>query len=460
MRRRIFVIGVLLSCVFWSIGFVSADGPRKDRTVILVSIDGLANFYLEDPNADMPTLGRLAAEGARAAALVTSFPSVTWCAHATLATGVWPRRHGVLANDYMDRQTRQKVTLLCDPIYDQNQILRVPTIHDVAYQAGLVTAGIVWPVTRNSKTLHFNAPDMPGDDAWVQFGTPKWIEELRESGLPVDCHGRWCRETGGGVPRDWLYTRMARQLLLSHQPNLVLIHLVEPDDVQHRTGPRSGDAYWCASYADDRVRDLVEAIAASPRAKSTYLIVCSDHGFFPYEKVIQPNVLLRQLGLVSIRDGKPVAEKAWCMSQGGGAGIYFYDAENRREILTTIKARLRQVEGIAAVLEGDEVRKLGQAVPEEDPRAPDLWLSAQKGYAFSDTATGDQIVVSRASVGGTHGYLPDDPEMWAMCVIWGPGIPSGTSLGKIQAVDIAPTIAAILGLELPNVDGRALLKVE
>ncbi len=433
------------------------EAPYKDRTVVLVSVDGLANFYLDDPRADMPTIRRLAAEGARADAMVTVFPSVTWCAHATLSTGVWPNRHGVLANDYIDRNTKQKVTLLCDPVFDKEQILQSPTIYDVAHAAGLVTAGVLWPVTRNARTLHFSAPDMPGDTAWSDFGTPAWIQELRAAGLPVDSHGRWCREAAGGVPRDWLYVRMARQLLLQHQPNLIMIHLVEPDHVQHRTGPRSDDAYWCASYSDDRIRDLVEAIAASPRAKSTYLIVVSDHGFFPFEKVIQPNVLLRQAGLLSVTDGKPVPEKAWCMSQGGAAGIYIFDTQQREELIETLRQAFQAVEGIQAVLIGKDIESAGQKTGQDDPRCPDIWLAAEKGYSFSETATGNDVVVTRSGVGGTHGYLPDHPDMWAMCIIWGPGIKPGTRLGKVQIVDIAPTIAALLGVDLPHADGRVLV---
>ena len=459
MNRRAFQ-ACLLAVVAFAVGDLinaRAAEPRKDRTVILVSVDGLAHFYLNDPRADMPTIRRLAREGASARGMITVFPSVTWAAHATLSTGVWPGKHGVIANDFLDRQTRQKVTLLCDPVYDKEQAFRVSTIYDAAYKAGLVTAGVLWPVTRNARTLHYSAPDMPGDDAWTQFGTPTWIAELRKMGLPVDSHGRWCREGGGGVPRDWLYTRMTRQLLLKHQPNLVMIHLVEPDHVQHRSGPRSDDAYWCASYADDRIRDIVEAIAASSHARSTYLIVCSDHGFFPYQKIIQPNVLLRRLNLLEEKDGKVGPGKAWCISQGGSAGVYILDEANRSALIALLEKEFRQLEGIQAVIGPDQIEKVGQALPEDEPRCPDFWLAAESGYAFSETASGNDLVVSRPAVGGTHGYLPDQPDMLAMCVIWGPGINPGTDLGKVQIVDIAPTIAAILGIDLPNVDGKPLV---
>ncbi|MCS7238241.1 MAG: ectonucleotide pyrophosphatase/phosphodiesterase [Thermoguttaceae bacterium] len=433
--------------------------PRKDRTVVLVSIDGLGHAYLSDPRADVPTLRRLAQDGAVADGMITVFPSVTWTAHATISTGVWPRRHGILANDIIDRQTRQKVTLLCDPVYEPADILRAPTIFEVAHRAGLVTAGVLWPLTRNTKFMHFAAPDMPGDDAWMKFGTPQWIARLREKGLPVDDHGRWCRESGGGVPRDWLYARMARQLLDEHEPNLVLIHLVEPDHVQHRTGPYSGDAYWAASYADDRIRDIWEAILRSPRARSTYLIICSDHGFFPTRRTIQPNVLLRQMGLITVQEGKPIAQEAWCLTQGGAAALYIFDQARRQGLVDELKQRLTKLEGIERVFSGEEFGVLGQATVDEHPWAPDLWLAAKREYVFSEGVTGEQIVVDRPSPGGTHGYLPDHPDMWALCIIWGPGIPAGTRLGRVQLVDLAPTVAHLLGVELPGTDGRPLVSV-
>ena len=44
----------------------TALAPAADRLVVLISVDGLAAYYLDDPKADMPTIRRLAREGARA----------------------------------------------------------------------------------------------------------------------------------------------------------------------------------------------------------------------------------------------------------------------------------------------------------------------------------------------------------------------------------------------------------
>lgn len=452
-----YLLVLALNSLFWvaSCAGIAGAEPQAERCVILVSIDGLAHFYLDDPQADLPTIRRLAGEGARADGVVTCFPSVTWPAHTTLATGASPATHGVIGNDYLDRGTRAKVTLLCDPVFDKDQVVKVPTIYDAAHRAGLRTAGILWPAARNARTLDWTVPDMPGDDAWQKLGTRSWLVELIAAGLPIDRHGPWCREPAGGVQRDWLYVRMARQVLQQHAPNLVLIHLVEPDHVQHRVGPRAAEAYWCASYADDRIRDLVEAVAGSSRADRTTIFVCSDHGFLPIRKTIQPNVALAKQGLIEVTDGKMTKQTAYCLSQGGAAAVYVLDDARREELVKQLQTALAELEGVAAVLEPDQFAQVGQARPEQDPRAPDLWLAAKADYSFGDACTGE-VLIERPSVGGTHGYLPDQPDMLALCVVWGPGIKAGTNLGKIHTTDIAPTIARILGVDLPTAEGTAL----
>ena len=129
-----------------------------NRIVVLVSLDGLASFYLNDPKAEMPTLRALAREGAVARSMVPVIPTVTWPNHTTLATGVTPALHGVIGNTYFDREKRGIVTLIQDPVFDKEEIVKVPTIYDVAKAAGLTTAGIHWPATRNAKNLDWQVP--------------------------------------------------------------------------------------------------------------------------------------------------------------------------------------------------------------------------------------------------------------------------------------------------------------
>jgi predicted AlkP superfamily pyrophosphatase or phosphodiesterase len=429
--------------------FLAAAEPGKDRCVILVSVDGLADFYFDDPRAEMPTLRRLAENGARAAGMECSFPTVTWPNHTTLVTGVPPAKHGVLGNNYLDRQSAAPVPLIPDPLFDKDEIVKVPTIYDAAHRAGLSTSGIIWPATRNARTLDWTVPDMAGD-GWEKYGTPLWLQELRDAGIPVDRHGAWCKEAGGGVQRDWMYTRLAAHVLRHHSPNLLLIHLVEVDHVQHRVGPRSPEAYWSVSFADDRLRDLVGAVQHSAYRDKTTFVIASDHGFFPIEKDIRPNVLLKKQGLQGDK------KQAVCLAQGGACMVYILDDARRAEIAASLKEQLAQVEGVQAVLAPAEFAKVGQATSDVDARAPDLWLSARSGFSFSDSRDGDDVVVPRTSRGGTHGYLPANDEMRGTLVISGYGVKPGTTLEKVRNIDVAPTMARLLGIDLPSADGRVL----
>src|SRR5262245_39122074 len=81
----------------------------SDSIVVMISVDGLAGFYLDDPKAEMPNIRALAAEGARAGGMKAVAPSVTWPNHTTLVTGVTPAVHGVVGNNYFDRAARQRV---------------------------------------------------------------------------------------------------------------------------------------------------------------------------------------------------------------------------------------------------------------------------------------------------------------------------------------------------------------
>ena len=137
--------------------------------------------------------------------------------------------------------------------------------------------------------------------------------------------------------------------------------------------------------------------------------------------------------------------------------VYLLDDAKREEMKEELKKKFAAVEGIQAVLDQDEYTKLGLPTPAEDSHAPDFWLSAKSGYSFTNSDKGDDVVTPRKTPGGTHGYLPDQPDMLATLVINGYGIKPGTKLGKVQSIDVAPTMARLLGVELPTAQGKPLM---
>ena len=67
------------------------------------------------------------------------------------------------------------------------------------------------------------------------------------------------------------------------------------------------------------------------------------------------------------------------------------------------------------------------------------------------------FVTRHAPAAGDHGYDPRLPEMSPTLVIAGPGVPAGGDLGTVDLRDVAPTLAALLGLRLPEAEGHDLL---
>ena len=56
---------------------------------------------------------------------------------------------------------------------------------------------------------------------------------------------------------------------------------------------------------------------------------------------------------------------------------------------------------------------------------------------------------------GHHGLWPTRPDYRASFVLWGPGIQPKV-IPEISMLDIAPTLADILGVKLPEVEGQSL----
>ncbi|QIF02580.1 alkaline phosphatase family protein [Roseimicrobium sp. ORNL1] len=438
----------------------SSQGADSDRHVILISVDGMAHYYFDDPKAEMPTIRRLAAEGARAKQMTTSLPTVTWPNHTTLVTGVHAGKHGVIGNDFFDRKEQKVVAYIPDPVFNKDEIVKTPTIYDVAHDAGLSTAGVCWPASRGAKTWNWTIPDVFEQATFEQYSTPSLLAECREAGIPYEKQNEWCKLGTAGKPmRDWLYANVATHIIRKHKPGLMCLHYMSVDGLQHGYGSKTPEAYWAINDSDNRVRQIVEAVEEAGLKDKTTFVVTADHGFITYKKRIQPNVLLKKEGLIKAALGNKVTERrVWCHAQGV-AYIYVLDQANREALLKDITPKLAAMEGIEEVIEEKDFAKYGLETAAKDPRMPDLILSPKDGYVIGADVGGDEVVVSAGEAKGAHGYSPANPLMDASFVISGAGIKKGVVLDKIANIDVAPTIAKLLGVEIKGADGRVLTEV-
>lgn len=431
-----------------------------DRIVVLMSVDGLANFYMEDSAAEMPTIRKLASDGAKAASMRASDPTVTWPNHTTLVTGVSPALHGVVGNNYLDRVTGEKVTLIWDPVFDKDAIVKVPTIYDLAKAAGLKTAAIRWPATRNAHSLDWCSPDVGLDELVLKYTTPVLLEECKEAGLVLiqspDGTGKVGNQTRQeSIAEDQTWTQVFNMVLHKHRPNLALMHVVAIDHTEHSDGPRSEGAYETIKAADDQVRQVWEQLQRDFPEKAT-LIIVSDHGFSANQTGVLPNVILRDAGLVEATGNRVTGGAVQIVAQGGSAMVYVLDDANRESIIQQIKKAFASVDGVAKVVGVEDFPEYGIANPRRDPHAPDLMLFAKLGYYFGDTAAGTLPHDVKPERKGSHGHDSHLPDLRAVFIACGAGIKPGAQLGDIDNKSVAPMIATLLGFEIPNAEGKPL----
>lgn len=451
MIRLTYVLIPLL--LFATSNTCAADRPVKH--VVLISVDGLSATYLTDPRADMPNLRAIAAKGASAEGMLTSFPSVTWPSHTSLITGTHPAKHGVIGNAVWNRKTGKQVTYIGDPVLTKAQAIRVPTLYDVAKKAGLSTASVIWPCSNGAKTLDWIIPDSNKPELHARYTTPGFADELSSAGIDISKLGSWGWGKQYSTQRDLVYTGVTKHLLSRHKVNLVLLHLITPDGVEHAYGPNTPEAYKAVAESDQRIGEIWDALQRPPFAGQSTLFVVSDHGFAPYQKLIHPNVILKGLGVIATDDqGKVTDRKAWCVAQGGSAFIYVLDDERRAEVTNTLAEKLADVEGVLDVMHPGQFAALGVPDPSKNPEAPHLVLTTGPGYSFGNNVTG-QVIVDAGGNKGSHGHDPRPDYMHAMFVAAGTGIKSGARLKVINNVDVAPTIAQLLGIEM-KVDGQVL----
>lgn len=210
-----------------------AERPTSSVTdnVILVSVDGLRPDAIEVFKA--PTLGKLIAEGSYTLAATTIFPSKTLPSHTSMLTGEPPDRHGVLWNNAFD---------------DEPGTLEIPTIFSTARSNGYRTAAFF----SKSKFSHLQVP-----------GT------LDYSQAPGGWFGRWSSDA---TLRD------VEKHLGKASPNLLFVHLTDPDAAGHSHGWMSAQYGRAVLRADAALGRLLKAADKAYGPGRYTLIVTADHG--------------------------------------------------------------------------------------------------------------------------------------------------------------------------------------
>lgn len=444
---RAAVVGLLFACA-------GLSAAPADRHVVVISIDGFPAYLWHQPDLPVPNLRKLAAAGAAARSMVVTNPSSTWSNHTTIITGRSPRRHGVLFNGLLRRPGGGERPYV-EQWADKNEYVRVPALYDIARQHGLTTAESDWVAVKGARTIDWSFPEVPDRNGTVE-------QAMLAAGKLTEEELSWMAFGPGrkDAVADGIWTRAAAFMFTEYRPNLLLYHTLNTDHINHVYGPGTAASYTAFAYADRLVGDLLQAIEASGLRDKTTLLVVTDHGFKKVSRFLYPNVALREAGYLKVAGARVVHNDAYVMPWGGTAAVYINDPARRAELKPKLKALFEQTEGIARVIDGAEAHTLGLPLPEENPNMGDLILVAKdEAIGFHESAMGPDILAPAVNYGGTHGFLASEPDLEGIFIASGAGIRPGATLGRIRNLDVAPTIARLLGLPLPDAEGRVLEEI-
>jgi predicted AlkP superfamily pyrophosphatase or phosphodiesterase len=454
---------------FWllaaTVAPASTFAANPDRHVVLISLDGFPAYLWRDQTLALPNLRQLAAAGVVADAMTIANPAITWPNHTTLVTGVYPQKHGVLYNGYVTRLGPGK-PIKNEQWVDKAKLVRVPTVYDAAFHAGLTTAEIDWVAITRPGTINWSFAEivdptavLPREMVAAGVATEKEILAVAEKKPVVGTNVEPPKRLNA-AERDELWTRAASFVFTQHKPNLLMFHPLNTDGQHHRYGPGSPEGRTALELADKFVGTLVKAIDASGRRAQTSILVTTDHGFKKVQNYLYANVALKKAGLLRTAGAIVAQCDAFVGTQGGIAFVYITDPARRAELLPKLKALFAQTEGVDRVLDAaTEAHALGMPTPAENEAMGELILFPKAGYAFSANATGDAVTGPAVNYGGTHGYPSSDPELDGIFIAQGAGIRRGVKLDRVRNLDVAPTIARLLDVALPTADGRPMTNV-
>ena len=415
--------------------------------VLLISIDGLqpADVIEADKRGiDIPNLKRFVKEGSYASGVRGVLPTVTYPSHATLLTGASPAKHGIIGNTSFDpMQVNQ------GGWFWYASDFKLPTLWDAAAKAGMTTANVHWPVSVKADSIKWNIPQIwrtgHADDAKLvkALSTPGLLESL-EATL-----GEYAPGIDESIAGDETRGRFAVALIEREKPDFATVYLTSLDHEQHEKGPGTPEAYAILKRIDAIIGRLV---AAQMKAQPDGVIaVASDHGFSKVDTEVNLYRAFIDAGLIVLDvKGKIKSWDASPWNSGGSSAVVLArpdDAGLKAKVagvLASLKADPQN--RIAAIAEPAEIARMGG-----NPVAS-FYVSFEPNAYASGFKGKDAPLVGPSGSKGTHGYFPTSPLMRSTFMMMGKGVAKGRNLGEIDMRSIAPTLAKILDISLPDAE--------
>lgn len=425
--------------------------------LLVYSMDALVHEDLEYLRTK-PNFSRLMADCAEVEHIRTVYPSLTYPAHVSIATGCRPGKHGIISNTSFQTVNDGKVNWLLS-----SDLIQAEDIYAAAKRAGCTTASVYWPVMGNNPNIDYLIneyffPD-PGEsilDGFARQGASEDALKAVKDNLDRFPNHHTKEILSKNTTFDDFINGCACSMIRRYQPDLLLVHNCYMDTTRHRYGLFTEHNSLCLDYLDEWLGELTAAMEDAGVYETTNFVLLSDHGQLDFVRRIKPNVLLCRGGFIDRNaDGTVRSWRAFAQSNGMSFSVYLKDpkdAELHRQVFEYLKKLADDgVWGFEQIQTAEEVKERYGLY------GPFSFLAETDGYsAFADSweePVLNPIDLTDYRLGkATHGYQPEKGPQ-PVFLGRGPAFRAGARLERGEIINEAPTFAKILGAELPDAEG-------
>lgn len=436
----------------------------SQRRVLVVGTDGLRPD-LFDPEL-MPTYAKLIEQGTRIEEHHAVYPTHTRVNMSSLTSGCVPGKHGVVANVFrLDGATQ-------NGIIDTSNFQHIQQLDDAEAGPAIRVPCLGELLDRHDARVAVAATSSPGAGILWSRKHPYRMVNTNTTYDRADLHS--LRDKLGPIPPEGLDHRLDRQhyaaravtdiFLDDPECRLIVMWLNEPDTSLHYFGLGSEETHKAMRACDDAVAHVLDGMERRGIRDQFDILLISDHGH---------STVKHHRSLAEYIDRAGIATASNLMLSTASDFVYAAPGNGTPPSAAEMEPLVQwfQEQAWAGVIFGGtpEIAALPGVIPISaawnghwTDRAPLLAVSP----AWTDETNENGVpgtvaaLTEHVALRSTHGSV-SPYDLHAMAIAVGPSFAEGkTSSTPTGAIDLAPTVLALLGYDVPeHMDGRVLHEV-
>jgi len=428
------------------------------KKIFVLSMDAMVH---EDVALLMgkPNFSKIMARRAEVEQVRSVYPASTYPAHTTLMTGCWPGKHGMWAN-FPLKTVDDHISHW--PLY--HKLIEAEDLFAAAKRAGCSTAAVYWPITACNPNIDHIINEYFFFYKGERENIGKVFEKMGADAAAIQAveenlH-RFPWKYGGELRREILFndfiTGCTCSLIRNVQPDVMLTHNCWLDSLRHAYGVFDEKVIAGLDDMDEWLGEIIEAMEEAGVYEDTNFVILSDHGQRDYNRIVSLNVLLERGGFIDLAPNGTIYDwRAYAQSNGRSSTVYLADGGNEKlygRVYDYLrKLQEEQIWGIETIHTKDELlTRYGQRGPYS------FMIESDENTEFENAWSGEPLrTLADNRVKGAHGYEPEKGPQ-PVFLAHGPAFKEGAVIPRADMVDIAPTLAGVLGETMPEADGRCL----